>query len=116
MNTIESKSILAGITNTLFTMKALSILLILFNVLFSCTQKKKLDNIVDLTSISEPNVTNLSELGSDIMYIPLETNASCLIKQIDKLIYEGGSYFLGSVNDLNRLPDGLSPFFFTIKK
>ncbi len=95
-------------------MKNLTILLTLIFVL-SCTQEKKLDNIVDLTSITEPHVTNLSELGSDIMYIPLETNASCLIKQIDKLIYEGGSYFLGSVNDLNRLPDGLSPFFLPSK-
>ena len=93
-------------------MKNLSILLILIIVLFSCTQKKEIDNIVDLVSITDPNVTNLSELGSDITYIPLETNVSCLVKRIDKLIYEDGSYFLGSVNDLNRLPDGLSPFFY----
>ena len=96
-------------------MKTLSILLALIFVQFSCSKKRKLDNIVDLTSISEPNITNLSELGSDIIYIPLETNASCLIKQIDKLIYESGSYFLGSINDLNRLPDGLSPFFLPTK-
>lgn len=96
-------------------MKNLSILLILIIVLFSCTQKKEIDNIVDLVSITDPNVTNLSELGSDITYIPLETNVSCLVKRIDKLIYEDGSYFLGSVNDLNRLPDGLSPFFLPSK-
>ncbi len=86
-------------------MKNLTILLTLIIVLFSCKQKKESDNIVDLTSITEPNVTNLSELGSEITYIPLETNASCLITQIDKLIYEGGSYFLGSINKNYELPE-----------
>ncbi|HKI89141.1 MAG TPA: 6-bladed beta-propeller [Draconibacterium sp.] len=79
-------------------MKNLVILLTLIIALFSCTQKKESDNIVDLTSITEPGVTNLSELGSEITYIPLETNSGCLIPQIYKLIYEGGSYFLGSTN------------------
>ncbi len=79
-------------------MKNLAILLTLIIVLFSCTQKKESDNIVDLTSITEPNVTNLSELGSEITYLPLETNAACLIPQIEKLIYEGGAYFLRSTN------------------
>ena len=79
-------------------MKNLTVLLSLIIVLFSCAQKKELDNIVDLTSITEPNVTNLSELGSEITYIPLETDASFLMQQIDKLIYEGESYFLGSIN------------------
>ena len=91
-------------------MKKLSILLTLIIVLFSCTQIKELDINVDLTSITDPNVTNLSELGSDITYIPLVTNAGCLIKKIDKLIYEGGSYFLGSINKL-QLAEGGSPFF-----
>ncbi len=86
-------------------MKNLTILLTLIIVLFSCKQKKELDNIVDLTSITEPNVTNLSELGSEITYIPLETNAGCFITQIDKLIYEGGSYFLGSININYELPE-----------
>ena len=108
MNTIESKSILAGI-NTLFTMKALSILLILFNLLFSCTQKKEVDNIVDLTLITEPNSTNLSELGSEITYIPLETNASCIIQQIDELIYEGRAYFLRSTNENKVTPEKGAP-------
>jgi hypothetical protein len=80
-------------------MKNLVILLTLIIVLFSCKQKKEVDNIIDLTSISEPGVTNLSELGSEVTYIPLETNASCIIQQIDKLIYEGGSYFLRSTNE-----------------
>lgn len=90
--------------------KISTILLTLIIVLFSCTQKKELNNIVDLTSITDPNVNNLSELGSDITYIPLQTNAGCLIKKIDKLIYEGGSYFLGSINKF-PLAEGGSPFF-----
>jgi hypothetical protein len=91
-------------------MKNLSILLTLIIVLFSCKQKKEADTIVDLTLITEPNVTNLSELGSDITYIPLETNASCLIQQTDKLIYEGGAYFiLGSINNNDELPDKDAP-------
>jgi hypothetical protein len=90
--------------------KISTILLTLIIVLFSCTQKKELNNIIDLTSITDPNVTNLSELGSDITYIPLQTNAGCLIKKIDKLIYEGGSYFLGSINKF-PLAEGGSPFF-----
>ena len=88
----------------------LAILLTLIIVLFSCKQKKEVDNIVDLTSITDPNVTYLSELGLDILYIPLETNASCLIKKIDKLIYEDGSYFLGSINKF-PVPEEGSPFF-----
>jgi hypothetical protein len=90
-------------------MKNLSILLTLIFVL-SCTQEKKLDNIVDLTSITEPNVTSLSELGSDVTYIPLETNASCLIKRIDKLIYNSESYILGSINEF-PLPEAGKPSF-----
>jgi hypothetical protein len=90
-------------------MKNLTVLLSLIIVLFSCTQKKEVDNIVDLTSITEPNVTNLSELGSEITYIPLETDASFLMQQIDKLIYEGESYFLGSINENYQLPEKGSP-------
>jgi len=82
-------------------MKNLAILLTLIIVLFSCTKKKELDNIVDLTSITEPNVSNLSELETDITYIPLETNASSLIQQIDKLIYEGGAFFLRATYENN---------------
>ena len=90
-------------------MKKLSILLTLISVLFSCTQKKEVDNIVDLTLITEPNSTNLSELGSEITYIPLETNASCIIQQIDKLIYEGGAYYLRSTNENKVTPEKGAP-------
>nr|WP_319512063.1 6-bladed beta-propeller [uncultured Draconibacterium sp.] len=91
-------------------MKNLSILLTLITVLFSCTPKKGVDNIVDLTKLTEPGVTNLSELGSEIRYIPFETNASFLISQIDKLIYEGGSWFiLGSINPSNVVRDKNAP-------
>ncbi len=91
-------------------MKNLSFLLTLIVVLFPWIQKEEVDNIVDLTSITKPNVTLLSELGSEITYIPLETNASCLIKKIDKLIFEGGSYFLGSINKL-QLPKEGKPYY-----
>ncbi|WP_319229257.1 6-bladed beta-propeller [Draconibacterium orientale] len=91
-------------------MKNLSILLTLIIVLFSCTQKKEVDNIVDLTTLTEPDVTNLSELGSDITYIPLETNANFLLSQIDKLIYEGESWLiLGSVNPSVAVRDKNAP-------
>ncbi|WP_167619150.1 6-bladed beta-propeller [Maribellus sediminis] len=91
-------------------MRNLSILLMLITVLFSCTQKKEVDNIVDLTTLTEPDVTNLSELGSEITYIPLETNASFLLSQIDKLIYEGGAWFiLGSVKPNNAVRDKNAP-------
>lgn len=90
-------------------MKNLTILLTLIIVLFSCTQKKEVDNIVDLTLITEPNSTNLSELGSEITYIPLETNASCIIQQIDKLIYEGGAYYLRSTNENKVTPEKGAP-------
>ena len=89
-------------------MKNLAILFTLTIVLFPVIQKKEL--VVDLTSITNPNVTNLSKLGSDIKYIPLETKASCVINRIDKLIYEGGSYFLGSINELPLPKEGKSYF------
>ncbi len=85
-------------------MKKLTILLTLIIILFSCTQKEKIsDNIIDLTLITEPDALNISELGSEITYFPLETNESCLISDIDKLIYEGGSYFLRSISQNNEL-------------
>ena len=90
-------------------MKKLSILLTLIIVLFSCTQKKEVDNIVDLTLITEPSSTNLSELGSEITYIPLETNEGCIIQQIDKLIYEGGAYYLRSSNENKVTPEKGAP-------
>lgn len=91
-------------------MKNLAILLTLIILLFSCTQKKEIDNIVDLVSITDPNVTSLSKLGLEVTYIPLETKAGYLIKRIDKLIYEGESYFLGSINEL-PLPEAGKPSF-----
>ena len=90
-------------------MKNLTILLTLIIVLFSCTQKKEVDDIVDLTLITEPNSSNLSELGSEITYIPLETNASCIIQQIDELIYEGGAYYLRSTNENKVTPEKGAP-------
>ncbi len=90
-------------------MKKLSILLTLIIVLFSCTQKKEVDNIVDLTLITEPNSTNLSELGSEITYIPLETNEGCIIQQIDKLIHEGGAFYLRSSNENKVTPEKGAP-------
>lgn len=91
-------------------MKNLSIFLTLIIVLLSCAQKKEADNTVDLTTLTEPAVTNLSELGSEITYIPLETNASFLLSQIDKLIYEGRSWFiLGSVNPSVEVRDKNAP-------
>ncbi|HYQ56600.1 MAG TPA: 6-bladed beta-propeller [Draconibacterium sp.] len=90
-------------------MKNVSIVLTLIVVLFSCTQKKELDNVVDLTTITEPSVTNLSELGSEITYIALETNAACLIQKIDKLIYEEGSFFIRSTFENNVVRDKNAP-------
>ncbi len=91
-------------------MKNLSFLLTLIVFLFSCTHEKEADNIIDLTSITEPEETNLSELGSEISYIPLETNACCIIQQIDKMIYEDGNYYiLGSINPNNEVRDKNAP-------
>src|SRR5690554_901414 len=90
-------------------MKKMTFLLTMIIILFSCTQKKEIDNIVDLTLITELNSTNLSELGSEITYIPLETNTGCIIQQIDKLIYEGGSYFLRSTNENKVTPEKGAP-------
>ena len=90
-------------------MKNLTILLTLIIVLFSCTKKKEIDNIIDLTLITDPNITNLSELGSEIMYFPLETNENCFIQRIEKLIYSGESYYLKSGVDITRLRDQSTP-------
>ncbi len=90
-------------------MKNLTFLLTLI-VLFSCKQKKEPDNSIDLTAITEPSEPNLSELGAEVMYIQLETNESCIIQQIDKLIYESGTFFiLGSINPYVESPDKDAP-------
>ena len=91
-------------------MKNLSILLTLIIVLFSCTQKKEVDNIVILPHSPNQMLLIYQRLGSDITYIPLETNANFLLSQIDKLIYEGESWLiLGSVNPSVAVRDKNAP-------
>jgi hypothetical protein len=75
----------------------------------SCNQRNNFDDgiyHVDIrSSISrDPEVFNLSDIGSGISYIPLETNESCLLYQIEKIKL---------TNDHIFITDGMSLFQFT---
>jgi hypothetical protein len=75
----------------------------------SCNERNKFDDGVfhlDIRSAvsQEPKVFNLSDIGSGISYIPLETNESCLLYQINKIKL---------TNDYIFITDGMSLFQFT---
>jgi hypothetical protein len=82
---------------------------ICFLLLCSCNQRNNFDDgiyHVDIRSSinRDPEVFNLSDIGSGISYIPLETNESCLLYQIEKIKL---------TNDHIFITDGMSLFQFT---
>lgn len=88
--------------------KSLWIVLTCLFVLYSCTHKDDYDDEVfnlDIRSATsqKPETFNLSDLASNINYIPLETNDSCLLRRIAKILL---------INDHIFITDGMNLFQF----
>lgn len=80
----------------------------------SCNERNKFDDGVfhlDIRSAvsQEPKVFNLSDIGSGISYIPLETNELCLLSQINKIILCNDHIFI--TDGMNLFQFGLSGNF-----
>ena len=66
----------------------------------SINDNQKLDlKVIDVAgSIGKGRVVDLSEIASEISYIPLETNDSSLVKTVSKgLFFEGGLFYVNEV-------------------
>jgi hypothetical protein len=76
--------------------------------IYSCgrnTGDKKIDSIIKtkeirLVSKSDSIITKISEIASDIEYIPLQPSARTRIRAIDKIITRGNKIYINLINDL----------------
>ena len=77
-------------------MKKLLLFLILISVLFSGCSSKKNDNIgvIDLLSQPSDKLSKLSEIASDVEYIPLQTSENSLISYIHDLKTDSTRYYI----------------------
>lgn len=76
-----------------------SILLIL--IICSCNRDKNLTTEngileIDLLSGTDLTISNISEIASDIQYIPLQTNKNSLINRIDKVVITDNKIYLNN--------------------
>jgi hypothetical protein len=55
--------------------------------------------VIDLLSEAESKISNLSEIASDVEYIPLETSENSMIKFISKVIFRGNNIYIKSYAD-----------------
>jgi hypothetical protein len=74
-----------------------SILLII--LLFSCNRSNNITTVdelikIDLLSDAGMTLSNLSEIASEIQYIPLQTIDSSLISRIDKVVIQGDKIYV----------------------
>lgn len=81
-------------------MKNLTTILV-FILLCSCNRNKNqtaVDELIkiDLLSDSGMTLSNLSEIASDIQYIPLQTVDSSLISRIDKVVIQGNNIYVNN--------------------
>lgn len=84
------------------------ILIALTVFIYSCgrnTGTKLIDSTVkakEILLISRPDsiITKISEIASDIEYIPLQPSANTQIKAIDKIITRGNKIYINLINDL----------------
>lgn len=79
-------------------MKKLTTIL-LFILLLSCNRSKNQttgDELIkiDLLSGADLTLSNLSEIASDIQYIPLQTIDSSLLSRIDKVVIQGDNIYI----------------------
>jgi hypothetical protein len=77
-------------------------------LIFSCRENvgtKKIDSIVNIKEIrilSKPDslITKISEIASEIEYIPLQPSANTRLRNIDKIISRGNKIYINLVNDI----------------
>lgn len=77
-------------------MKKLLLFLILIVALFSGCSMQKIDNIgvIDLLSQPSDKLTKLSEIASDVEYIPLQTSKNSLISYIQDLKTDSTRFYI----------------------
>ncbi len=83
----------------LFKLKTGKIILISAITLMSCERKisPAKENIIPLaTEVGKYGILNLSDYVTDLKYIPLETNDSVLISNIEQIIYENEKIIITS--------------------
>ncbi len=81
-------------------MKTLTSILLII-LLCSCNRSRnqtKVDDLIKIDLLSDASVTlsNLSEIASDIQYIPLQTIDSSLISRIDKVVIQGDKIYVNN--------------------
>jgi hypothetical protein len=73
-------------------------IIILVILLFSCGSKEtSIIKIIDLLATHESEITNLSEIASDVRYIPLQTNENSIIKGISEIRSDNERIYLRSL-------------------
>jgi hypothetical protein len=89
------------------TIIALAILLL--TVPFSCSQSGKKEvksKIIDVaSSVGGGRITDLSEIVSDIKYIPLETSKNSLVGEMVRVNYEKGRIYINDRSDSVKIFD-----------
>ncbi len=81
-------------------MKKLIFISVILLVLYSCSKQVQSNNPTSLSTIAIKDATDvtfdLSKLSNHAKYIKLETNDSCLIRNINKIFYIDGKIIIGS--------------------
>lgn len=76
-------------------------LVVLILVLYSCANEKNQSvATVDVELSSAPELKNLSELATDIRYIPLETNPNSVMKFVNYLKVSDDKFYINTVLEL----------------
>lgn len=85
-----------------------NIFIILALIICSCQGKEDIKQVESLVKIKETRlisqpdslITKISEIASDIEYIPLQPSGNTHIRSIDKIISRGNKIYISLVNDL----------------
>lgn len=82
-------------------MKRTFVLLISIILLFSCKKENKVGGgKIELLTLPESSITNLSDIATDIEYIPLQTINSSLVGTIGGLKIQGEKIFVRSTEEI----------------
>lgn len=92
------------------------LVVILAIVLCSCGRKSiSTDNVIDLLATPESEITKLSDIATDVDYIPLQTTDSSLMSMIYKMIVRGNFLYFGTLNQVFCF-DNSGKFLFKLDK
>ncbi len=97
------------------------VLLVIVVIICSCGRNKNLTTAndiikIDLLSEAESKISNLSDIASDIEYIPLQTIGNSLISRVDKVILTQDKIYLNNRGDEIMCFDKRGNFLFKLLK